>query len=198
MLTKRYMTSVKNLPAIMHKIVEGTAPGKFTVAHLQGLGFKSSNDLGVIPLLKDLGFLTADGTPTKRYHEYRDASRSRAVMAQALREAYEDLFHINAKPAKSDEKSIFGKFKSAHNVTDTVAEEPRTFFGLLKLADLDATAGQPPAESLSDSRPTTMPRLINPWYTRKKRSTRKRTKKCSRVSGVSDIRLRSICHPPAT
>src|SRR5882672_5799347 len=35
MLTNRYMTSVKNLPAIMQKIIEGTAPDKFTAAHLK-------------------------------------------------------------------------------------------------------------------------------------------------------------------
>jgi hypothetical protein len=57
MLTTRYMTSVKNLPAIFAKIVEGTALKKFTTAHLKSIGFKSSNDVGVIAVLKDLGFL---------------------------------------------------------------------------------------------------------------------------------------------
>ncbi len=65
MLTARYMTSIKNLPEIMKKVVDGTAPGKFTVAHLKSLGFTSSNDRGIIPLLKDLGFLTADGSPAR-------------------------------------------------------------------------------------------------------------------------------------
>ena len=94
MLTGRYMTSVKNLPAIMQKLVEGTAPPLFTVSHLRGIGFKSSNDQGVLPLLKDLGFLTPEGKPTQRYLDYRDKSRSKTVLGQALREAYEDLFHI--------------------------------------------------------------------------------------------------------
>ena len=71
------MTSTKNLHPIMKKIVDGTAPPKFTVAHLKGLGFKSSNDQGIIPVLKDLKFLTADGTPTQRYHDYRDPSKSK-------------------------------------------------------------------------------------------------------------------------
>jgi hypothetical protein len=57
MLTKRYMTSVKNLSKIMEKIVEGTAPKKFTISHLKSIGFTSSNDVGVIGLLKDLGFV---------------------------------------------------------------------------------------------------------------------------------------------
>jgi len=143
MLTARYMTSVKNLPAIFDNVVEGTAPKKFTTAHLKSIGFESSNDVGVIAVLKDLGFLSADGTPTQRYNDYRDKSRSKAVMAEALREAYEDLFHINEKPTSADRQAIEGKFKSAHNTSDRVAsEQTKTFYALLKLADLDA-GGKP-------------------------------------------------------
>jgi hypothetical protein len=141
MLTKRYMASVKNIPAIMKKIVEGTAPTKFTQAHLRSIGFKGSNDRGVIPLLKDLGFLTADGVPTPQYHEYRDRTKSTAVMADALRKAYEDVFHINEHPKEKDRKAIQEKFKSVHNVTDDLAKfQTRTFFALLKLADLDTVS----------------------------------------------------------
>jgi hypothetical protein len=65
MLSSRYMVTTKNLPAILQKIVEGAAPEKFTVSHLKGIGFTSSNDQGVLPLLKDLKFLTADGAPPR-------------------------------------------------------------------------------------------------------------------------------------
>ena len=147
MLTKRYLTSIKNLPAIMTKIVEGTAPKKFTMAHLKSLGFTSSNDRGVLALLKDLGFLSEDGTPNQRYHDYRDTSRSGAVMAEALRDAYEELFHINEKPSSSDREAIQGKFKSENNVSDRVAQQSTsTFMALLELADLDARRGSPAKE----------------------------------------------------
>jgi hypothetical protein len=118
----------------------------------------------VIPVLKDLGFLSADGAPTQRYHDYRDKSRSRSVMAEALREAYEDLFHINEKPTSADRQAIEGKFKSVHNTSDRVAaEQTKTFYALLKLADLDATgkpkpkkeqekAKQPPEENETPKR----------------------------------------------
>jgi hypothetical protein len=137
MLTKRYMTTVKNLPSILQKLVDGTAPPKFTIEHLQGLGFKSSADRAIIPVLKDLGFLSEDGVPTQRYHAYRDKSQSKHVMGEALKDAYEDLFHINANPTESDRSAIHGKFKSAHNVSDAVADKQvLTFLALLKLADL--------------------------------------------------------------
>ena len=125
----------------MNKIIDGTAPEKFTVAHLKGIGFKSSNDQGVIPLLKDLGFLSPDGAPTQRYLDYRDRSSAKAILAEGLQEAYGDLFHINEKPSESDRDAIEGKFKSVHNTTDRVAkEQAKTFFALLELADLNAKA----------------------------------------------------------
>lgn len=148
MLTERYLTAVGNLPSIMSKIVDGAAPPNFTLEHLKGIGFRSSNDRGVVPLLKAIGFLAGDGTPTKRYHNFRDRSRSKAVMGEALLEAYQDLFTINENPTSDDRGAIEGKFKSAHNASDRVAQcQAMTFFALLELADLDAARGggsQPP------------------------------------------------------
>lgn len=137
MLTKRYMTSVKNIPSIMEKIVQGTAPDKFTVAHLKGIGFKSSNDIAIISMLKDFKFLTQVGVPTERYHLYRDKSKSKKVLGDALKEAYGEIFHINENPSDSDRQQIIGKFKSAHNVSDRVAEQQAiTFYAFLKIADI--------------------------------------------------------------
>jgi len=85
-----------------------------------------------------LGFLSEDGTPTPRYHDYRNSARSKQILADALREAYTDLFHVNAKPTEVDREAIKGVFKSKHNTTDRVADfQTMTFYGLLKLADLD-------------------------------------------------------------
>jgi hypothetical protein len=90
----------------MTKVVEGAAPPKFNADHLKSIGFGGSNDRGVVPLLKDLGFLEADGTPTPRYQKYRDGSQSKKVMAEALRETYADIFHINEKPTASDRAAV--------------------------------------------------------------------------------------------
>jgi hypothetical protein len=139
MLTSRYLSSYKNVPAIMQKIIEGVPPESFTISHLQGLGFKNSADRAIIPLLKELGFLTADGKPTPRYHEYRDKSKSKRVMAQALREAYGDIFHVNEDPTKATKEELVGKFKTATGTSDRVAEaQYHTFKTFLSLADLVA------------------------------------------------------------
>lgn len=137
MLTKRYMVSQKNVPAILQKIVEGAAPDKFTYEHLNSLGFTSSNDRAIIPLMKDLGFLTPEGAPTPRYHAYRDKSRSKAVLGEALREAYADVFHISESPTQQHRASIEGLFKSKHNTSDHVAGlQAATFLTLLANADV--------------------------------------------------------------
>jgi hypothetical protein len=139
MLSKKYLNSVKNLPAIMKKIVEGTAPEKFSMEHLKKIGFKSSNDQAVIGLLKDIGFLSESGVPTQIYHEYRNPARSRQVLGEVLKIAYSDIFHLTENPSNNDKQSISGLFKSTHNVSDQVAGfMANTFLTLLDLADINS------------------------------------------------------------
>lgn len=152
MLTNRYLNSVKNIAAIFQKIVTGTAPERFTQEHLRGIGFGASNDRGIIPLLKDLKFLTADGAPTQRYHNYRNTSISKKVLGEGVREIYGDLFHINANPTAADKEAITGKFKSTHNVSDQVAGfMSNTFFSLLSLSDIKDTSPISPVQKHEDN-----------------------------------------------
>jgi len=58
-------------------------------------------------------------------------------MAEALREAYSDLFTIKSNPSTTDRDLIEGKFKSTFNATPLTAKlMASTFFALLALADL--------------------------------------------------------------
>ena len=140
-LTNAYTVAAKRIPDLFKKIQNGQAPSQFSNQLLKDWGFTSSNDRAFIPLLKALGFLTSEGVPTEFYHSYRDHSKSRATMGEALRTAYKDLFLITERPSKSDKSSIQGKFKSYHNVSDNVAKLMATnFFQLLELADLDSEA----------------------------------------------------------
>jgi len=121
----------------MFKIIEGTAPEKFTTAHLKKIGFGASNDRTMVPLLKDLGFLSTEGVPTHRYHDYRNTARSKKVLGEALKEAYSEIFHITANPSQTDKPAIKGLFKSTHNVSDQVAGfMANTFLVLLEIADV--------------------------------------------------------------
>lgn len=146
-LTSKYLVAQKNIGPVFSKIVSGAVPDKFTIGHLQGLGFNSSNDRGFLGLLKDLGFLAGDGTPTQRYKDYRDGSRSKAIMAEALRDAYGDLFLISEHGlGKNDREAIIGKFKSTHGSNEHIAGlQASTFLSLLDLADMKAGKYPTPA-----------------------------------------------------
>lgn len=145
-LTSTYVLATERISDILGKIRDGQAPERFSTELLKDWGFSSSNDRRFIPLLKALGFLTSDGKPTQRYHDYRDHSRSRKVLGQALRDAYADLFLIKEHPTSTDRDAIEGKFKSFHNASDNVAGlMTKTFYALLAQADL-AKAGELPKD----------------------------------------------------
>jgi len=138
-LTETYVQTLGQIKDLFREIRQGQAPAQFTIQHLKDLGFSSSNHRLFLPLLKALGFLTPDGKPTPRYHDYRsDDQTARRVLGEALKEAYSDLFILRATPTENDRALFEGKFKSAHNTTDRMAKlMASTFFSLLPLADLN-------------------------------------------------------------
>jgi hypothetical protein len=143
-LTNAYVLPTNRIPDLFRKVQDGQAPNRFSIQLLKDWGFTSANDRAFIPLLKALGFLTADGIPTPRYLEYRDHSRSKQILGQAIREAYGDIFLIKERPTTSDRSAVEGKFKSFHNASDNVAAlMAKTFFGLLALADLSPASQDP-------------------------------------------------------
>ena len=143
-LPSTYLQVYGQIPDFFEKLQQGQAPSKFSQQHLKDIGFNSSNYRAFVPLLKALSFLTADGTPTTRYHDYRNRHNGPRVMADALREAYAELFFIKDPPTEKDKALIEGKFKSVHNVADRPAElMARTFLALCKIADFSAGGPQP-------------------------------------------------------
>ncbi len=160
-LTNAYVLANGRLSDVFSKIRDGQAPDHVTNQLLKDWGFSSSNDRAFIPLLKALGFLSATGQPTQRYHDYRDHSRSKIVMGEALRDAYHDLFLITANPKESDREAIKGKFKSYHNASDNTAHNlTATFYALLKLAEF--SEGKKPKEPLENPPPQIEPLVVQP------------------------------------
>ncbi|MDX2261486.1 MAG: DUF5343 domain-containing protein [Gemmatimonadales bacterium] len=143
-LPSSYLTSVKNWPAFMDAIRSAQAPDKFTLSFLESLDFTSSSDRLFIGTLKMLGFLDDAGRPTERYFRYLDKSQSDAVMAEGIREAYQDLFRVNINAHTMSRQDLVNKLKTltqgkvGESVLDKMA---MTFAALVKQADFNA----PPA-----------------------------------------------------
>lgn len=152
-LTNAYVLPTNRVVDILSKIRDGQAPERFTNQLLKDWGYTSTNDRAFIPLLKALGFLSAEGKPTQRYHDYRDHTRSKIVLGLAMREAYADIFLIKEHPTASDKTAIEGKFKSFHNVSDHVASlMTKTFMALLSQADLASKKVSAPHTEVDEPR----------------------------------------------
>ncbi|MGC3994856.1 MAG: DUF5343 domain-containing protein [Propionicimonas sp.] len=150
-LPTAYLTSFKNLPAILKAIQGAQAPERFTQKFLEGLGFPSSNDRTVINVLKALGFLDESGLPQRRYHAYLDQTQSALVLAAGLRDAYADLFRVNKNAHTMSTNDVKNKMKTLSEgaFTDRVLTQMAgTFTTLVKEADFSTPSSTDQVEKL--------------------------------------------------
>lgn len=111
-LIENYLVKADSLHSFLNSLLNARAPEKFTIKFLEQLEFKSTNDRLLIGLLKGLNFLDDNGTPTKRYFEFLDQSQSKAVLAEAIKESYSDLFAVNTKINELGVVDIKNKLKT--------------------------------------------------------------------------------------
>jgi hypothetical protein len=137
-LTPVYLVATNKLASFLDALRNATAPEKVTVKFIEDLGFKSTNDRMFIALLKALRLVDDSGKPTKRYFEFLDDSQWKVVLANGIRDAYEDLFRVNTKANALTRADLIGKLKSltegklSENVVGLMS---KTFLELAKLAD---------------------------------------------------------------
>jgi hypothetical protein len=91
-----YMNSTGLISKIFDKIAEAQKPERFTTDYLANvLGYGSGSARPIIPLLKRLNFLQADGTPTQLYTRFRNPSERGPAMLEALKAGYPELYARN-------------------------------------------------------------------------------------------------------
>jgi hypothetical protein len=145
-----YLTSTKKLGRILVGIQNAQAPKQFSTRFIASLGFSGAPDRLIIGVLKSLGFLSPEGHPTKRYFEYLDASQSRCVMADGIREAYADLYQINRRAHEMTNSEVKNKLKTLTQgqFSDSVLEKMAgTFKALSQHADFTTPPPTPATET---------------------------------------------------
>jgi hypothetical protein len=158
------------IPAYFDAVLDAQPPDRFSIKFLENLGFTSTNDRLFIGILKDLGFLNADGAPQQRYYDFMDRSRARAVVADGIREAYADLFAVNTKANELSPADVKNKLRTLYagkktdNVIDRIA---KTFSALCEYADFStpsaaavAEAGEQKAKKSAEATPHRTERSI--------------------------------------
>lgn len=141
-----YMVSVKNVSAILNKMQNAGVPDAFGHDFLRDLGFTSSNDRGVIKVLKYLGMLDLSGKPLTPYREFTNHTKSKFVLADRLRAAYDDLYLTDKKAHEKTTEELKGWFKSKTGSGDAVASKiASTFKAFAGFADFSHAAVVPVA-----------------------------------------------------
>ncbi len=87
-----YTTVPAKLKSFIDRIPDTGVPGKVTQQELSSRGFKSTNDRTIIPVLKFIGLVGAEGTPTENWQAYRNKGTNKALIAELIRRAYSDLY----------------------------------------------------------------------------------------------------------
>lgn len=148
-----YMMQVGNIPAIFAKIRSAGTPPKFTHDFLSSaLGFKGSGDRGVIKLLRSMGFLTSDGTPTSRYNDYRSSLEGGRAIADGLREAYPGVFLADTGAHERSTTELTEIFKRVSGKGEASAlKMASTFKAVAALGDWTARETQPVASGATPS-----------------------------------------------
>lgn len=159
-LPSAYLTSFKNVDAILGAIKAAQAPPRFTQKFLESLGFANTNDRLFVNVLKALGFLDDTGLPTRRYHEYLDQTQSERVLADGIRSAYGDLFQININAHDMSTQDVKNKMKtlSEGQYSDRVLTQMAgTFKALCKNADFSGRRETTSPAAASSPAATTRP-----------------------------------------
>jgi hypothetical protein len=156
-LNASYLVTTKNVESFFNSLITAKAPEVFTQKVLENLEFKSTNDRLYISLLKSLGFLDANGAPSERYFKFLDQSQSKRVLAEAIQDAYSDLFAINVKANELTVAEVKNKFRTltqGKNSDNVLALMANTFKALVDYAEWTPNPKKSPPKKEGDQNPS--------------------------------------------
>lgn len=141
------------------KFQEIGVPEKVDTKWLNSLGYKSGNDSYIIHVLKFIGFIDDSGNPKQLWRDFKDTQKSRAVLAQAIRTGYSELFKTYKEAHKGDYDTLYAFFSSkTGKAKATVNYMVKTFMNMCQLADFEAPTITPtPPISPVPPAPTPVP-----------------------------------------
>lgn len=155
-----YLASPGTITKILDKIIEARRPERFTQDFLKTkLGFPGGNAQVMIPLLKRMGFLSSDGSPTRLYDQFRNVDSRGAAMAKGIQNAYKELYERNEyvhKLPKDKLESLIAEVTGLERKNRVVKLVASCFEGLKQYADFEADS-----PVLEQPKPIDLPELIS-------------------------------------
>ena len=134
-----YITVQSSLKEFLDQVPKTGTPEKLVRTELEARGFKSKNDRPIIPLLRFIGFIDKDGVPTGTYTNFKDRKQSGVVMADAIKQAYSDLFSLypGAQSVDNDDLASFfsTRTKGGERVVEMIVSTFRTLCEFASFGD---------------------------------------------------------------
>ncbi len=155
-----FLNSTGLIAKILDKIIEAQTPDRYTQDFQSTvLGYGSGSARPFIPLLKRIGFLNSDGSPTELYKEFRNENNRDAAMLKAIKTGYAPLYKSNEYAHKLPKDKlrnhviqVTGFNKDSSSITGIVG----TFEALKSYIKSDTSVIQ---KSQNDNEETTEPGL---------------------------------------
>ncbi len=156
-----YTTTPGSLKSVLDAVLKAEVPDRFSKDFIaQVLGIKGGSAAQQISVLKRMGLVGTDGTPTERYSRFRsDMDRSGAAL-ESLRSAYQAVFQKNEfahKLSDTELKDVVAQITGLKKTDPIVAYMVNTFEKIrsfitdrnvsLAADDHKATNANPPPEN---------------------------------------------------
>lgn len=151
MLSFPYVFATKKISQFFSHIQTSGKPTKVNIKYLNELGFTKKSDPRIIPMLKFLGFIDSAGVPTDLWSDYRDKSKAKTIIGNAVKKAYADLFSKYQNANDESDDHLGNYFRANTSVGhDALRSMVNTFKTLCKMDDFKAPAERPAKKEVSE------------------------------------------------
>jgi hypothetical protein len=161
------MNSTGLISKIFDKIGEAQKPERFTTDYLASvLGYKSSSARPIIPLLKRLNFLQADGTPTQLYTRFRNPSERGPAMLEALKVGYPELYARNEYAhvlSKEKLRDLVVEITGLERDNQIVTYIVNSFLAMKAAGDVDENTRAGPTPATKSTEPSPLITSLAPF-----------------------------------
>jgi hypothetical protein len=139
-----YIISNNKIEPALVRIRTAAKPERVSQELLAKWGFTASNDRALPRVLRMLGFLTENGTPTEAYDRLRDPSDWKKVLAEKIRATYSDLYSIDPNIHKAPDAEVKGAIS---RITGKEEESVKRYFVTFKALCALADFSEPEARA---------------------------------------------------
>ncbi len=121
----------KSIDRFLGVISSAGVPAKVDTNYLKSVGFKSGNDTALIKIFKSLGFLDGSGVPTDKWRAYKDSTKSKKVLGEAVKATYSGVFTIYPDAHRKDDEAIRNWIRTETGGSDLAVQRMLSVFKTL-------------------------------------------------------------------